>query len=74
MAQRTWFTTEQVEMLHTDVEGDGKQVRSRPATEQDKRNFAAQYTDFQNQGAQAQQANQQQPAQAGQQGAGQPPR
>src|SRR5438067_2225611 len=48
MAQRTWFTTEQVEMMHTDVEGDGKQIISRPATAADKSDYAAQYADFKN--------------------------
>lgn len=47
MAQKIWFTNDPVLMLNIDVEGDGKQVVSRPATDQDKANYSAQLSQFQ---------------------------
>lgn len=42
------FATEQVEMVHIDVEGDGKQIVSRIATDADKKQYAGAYAEFQN--------------------------
>jgi hypothetical protein len=47
MAQKIWFTNDPVLMLNIDVEGDGKQVVTRPATEQDKANYSSQLSQMQ---------------------------
>jgi hypothetical protein len=47
MAQRVWFTNDPVVMLNIDVEGDGKQIVTRVATEQDKANYAPQFQEMQ---------------------------
>lgn len=41
------FATEQVEMVHIDVEGDGKQIVSRIATDADKKQYSGAYGEFQ---------------------------
>lgn len=68
MAQKVTFTNEQVTMLNIDVEGDGKQIVSRPATEQDKANFGPQFAEFQNQGQGGSTTGQSTPGVAGQPG------
>lgn len=65
MAQKVWFTNEPHVMLHIDVEGDGKQVVVRPATEQDKANYGAQFAEMQG-GGKAGTAEQATPGVAGQ--------
>ena len=67
MAQRVWFTNDPVVMLNIDVEGDGKQVVTRPATEQDKANYGPQFAELQG-GGQAGTAGQATPGVAGQPG------
>ena len=68
MAQKVTFTNEQVTMLNIDVEGDGKQIVSRPATEQDKANYGPQFAEFQNQGQGGGTTGQSTPGVAGQPG------
>src|SRR5436305_5679018 len=68
MAQKVTFTNEQVTMLNIDVEGDGKQIGSRPATEQDKANYGPQFAEFQNQGQGGGTTGQSTPGVAGQPG------
>ena len=67
MAQKVWFTNEPTVMLHIDVEGDGKQVVVRPATEQDKANYGPQFAQLQG-GGTAGSATQATPGVAGQPG------
>lgn len=65
MAQKVWFTNDPVVMLNIDVEGDGKQVVTRPATEQDKANYGPQFAELQGGGTPGAQAT---PGVAGQPG------
>jgi hypothetical protein len=73
------FASEQQEMIYIDVEGDGKQVVSRIATDADKKQYAGAYGEFQQAqsgsgGAASTQAAPQQQTQPGATGAaGQPP-
>lgn len=73
------FASEQQEMIYIDVEGDGKQVVSRIATDADKKQYAGAYGEFQQAqsgsgGAASTQAASQQQTQPGATGAaGQPP-
>jgi hypothetical protein len=79
MAQKVWFTNDPVLMVNIDVEGDGKQVVSRIATDADKKQYAGAYGEFQQAqsgsgGAASTQAASQQQTQQGATGAaGQPP-